>query len=137
MFLCGGRFENGFEGGPVLQEKSRSFSLKTHYKDRLRIGGPEQAPTVREVDTDPIDIIDNVSGTEVGRDFGNDIKLGFIGPVDADLRSVDHPGEAFELVREWLAGSSHNFDEAAGGVERIVEAEIAICKEDVTRHLSS
>ena len=69
-------------------------------------------------------------------DARHQIELKFVRAIDANFRSGHHLRHARELRRERLAGFRNDFDQAAGRVERVVVAAVAIAEEHVAGHFA-
>ncbi len=64
------------------------------------------------------------------------VELQLVRAIEADLGSGDRFRQVRQLMRERMAGIGNDLHEAAGGIEGVVEAVVAVAEEHVAAHFA-
>src|SRR5512138_3096101 len=110
--------------------------LEPEHEERLRVGGADEPPAVREHDAHAVDRHRLVARAEELLRAAHDLELLVLGAVDAELRGRARPGDVGEQRGERRVGAGEELEQAARRVDAVVEAEPAVPEEDVAAHLA-
>src|SRR6059036_69067 len=142
-------FQLGFDQGPDSRQAFRGRGLEPEHERGLGVRGPDQAPPVIEDHSDPVDrdhLADRgacIATRGAGLGALHESRLHALDEVELERVRTVHPNlrrdRCNRQIRDQrgkrLPGLGQDLDQPAGGVDRIVIAEIPVRKKHVPGHL--
>lgn len=138
-FLCKVEFGLGdgvFEHGQVAIAVGGILRFDTQNQYRLCVAGADESPAVFEIDAYAINCVDVVTVLKVLCDLRGNLEFDGFCAVAAKLRRGKGDGYIGQQLAESLVGVGEDFDQTAGCIQGIVEAEEAIVEEDMSAHFA-
>src|SRR6266849_648741 len=128
--------ELAFKERANLAERLFVVRLEPHHERRLRVGRAHEPPSAGEIDARAIDIDRLVMRPEIFGGLAHDLELVVVGTIDANFGRRVSARQIGEDGGEAPALLPKDLEQTKGGVNRVVEAVVAVVEKHVAAHLA-
>src|SRR6266851_1688745 len=119
-----------------LAERLLVVRLEPQHECRLRIGRAHEPPSAGEIDARAVDIDRLIMRPEIFGGLAHDLELVVVGTIDANFGRRVSARQIGEDGGEAPALLPKDLEQTKGGVNRVVEAVVAVVEKHVAAHLA-